>query len=87
MAIVVGVTAGVIAGIRRGSIFDNATLVRHCWSSLSLPIVVLAPLAQLIFGIKLRLVPAHRRRDPSLYALLLPGFVLGALVAGHRRCG
>ena len=79
IAATVAVVAGVISGIRRGGLFDNATLGLTLLV-LALPIVVLAPLAQLIFGIKLGWFPPTAGRDASLYALLLPAIVLGSLV-------
>jgi len=75
----VAIIAGVISGIRRGGIFDNVTLALTV-VVLALPIVVLAPLAQLIFGIKLGWFPPTAGQDASLYALLLPAIVLGSLV-------
>jgi oligopeptide transport system permease protein len=75
----VAIVAGVISGIRRGGLFDNVTLALTL-VVLALPIVVLAPLAQLIFGIKLGWFPPTAGRDASLYALLLPAIVLGSLV-------
>ena len=76
---VVAIVAGVISGIRRGSIFDNVTLVITL-VILSLPIIVLAPLAQLIFGIKLGWFPPTAGAHPTFWALLLPAIVLGSLV-------
>ncbi|AGZ39296.1 ABC transporter permease [Actinoplanes friuliensis] len=79
IAATVAVVAGVVSGIRRGSLFDNVTLVITL-IILSLPIVVLAPLAQLIFGIKLGWFPPTAGAHPSFWALLLPALVLGSLV-------
>lgn len=79
IAATVAVVAGVVSGIRRGGLFDNATLVITL-ILLSLPIVVLAPLAQLVFGIKLGWFPPTAGRDATLFALLLPALVLGSLV-------
>ena len=79
MAATIAIVAGVISGIRRGSIFDNATLFLTL-IVLAMPIVVLAPLAQLIFGIKLGWFPATAGKDASLYELLLPAAVLASLV-------
>jgi oligopeptide transport system permease protein len=79
IAATVAIVAGVISGIRRGGIFDNVTLVLTL-VVLSLPIVVLAPLAQLIFGIKLGWFPPTAGREATFYALLLPAIVLGSLV-------
>ena len=79
IAAVVALTAGVISGIRRGGAFDHVTLVLTL-VVLALPIVVLAPLAQLVFGIQLGWFPATATRDANLYQLLLPAIVLGSLV-------
>ena len=67
-----------LAGIRRGSIFDNSTLVLTLLV-LGIPTIVLAPLAQYLLGVKWQLFPATAGADPSFYALLLPGIVLGSL--------
>jgi oligopeptide transport system permease protein len=79
IAATIAVVAGVVSGIRRGSMFDNVTLVITL-IILSLPIVVLAPIAQLVFGIKLGWFPPTAGAHPSFYALLLPALVLGSLV-------
>ena len=65
VAIIFGVTAGVVAGIRRGSIFDNSTLVLTL-VVLGIPIFVLAPLAQYLFGVKWQLFPPTAGADPTL---------------------
>ena len=78
VAILVGVTAGVVAGIRRGSVFDNATLVLTLLV-LGIPTIVLAPLAQYLLGVKWQIFPPTAGAQPTLYALLLPGIVLGSL--------
>ncbi|GAA1409356.1 ABC transporter permease [Catellatospora coxensis] len=85
--IIFGITAGVIAGIRRGSIFDNSTLVLTLLV-IGIPSVVLAPLSQYLFTIQWKIFPTtasgvggwERWSDPSLwFELLLPGIVLGSL--------
>jgi oligopeptide transport system permease protein len=76
---VVAITAGVISGMRRGGTFDNVTLVLTL-VVLSMPIVVLAPLARLVFGIQLGWFPPTATRDAGFYQLLLPALVLGSLV-------
>ncbi|GAA1617506.1 ABC transporter permease [Catellatospora bangladeshensis] len=78
VTIVFGVTAGVIAGIRRGSIFDNSTLVLTL-VIIGIPTVVLAPLGQLLFGVKFPIFPATANNPPTWYELILPGIVLGLL--------
>ena len=79
IAATIAIVAGVISAIRRGSIFDNATLIGTL-IVLAMPIVVLAPLAQLIFGIKLGWFPPTAGKDANLYELLLPAAVLASLV-------
>ncbi|WP_433374597.1 ABC transporter permease [Actinoplanes sp. CA-142083] len=79
IAATVAIVAGVVSGIRRGSIFDNTTLFLTL-VVLAMPIVVLAPLAQLVFGVKLGWFPATAGKDASLWELLLPAVVLGSLV-------
>jgi oligopeptide transport system permease protein len=79
IAATVAIVAGVLSAIRRGSIFDNTTLFLTL-VVLAMPIVVLAPLAQLVFGIKLGWFPPTAGKDASLWELLLPAAVLGSLV-------
>jgi oligopeptide transport system permease protein len=79
IAATVALVAGVISGIRRGSLFDNVTLVITL-IILALPIVVLAPISQLIFGIKLGWFPPTAGAHPTFWALLLPAVVLGSIV-------
>lgn len=76
--IIFGVTAGIVAGIRRAGIFDNATLVLTL-VVIGIPTIVLAPLAQYLFAVKWPIFPATAGANPNLYQLLLPGLVLGSL--------
>ncbi|GLY00922.1 MULTISPECIES: ABC transporter permease [Actinoplanes] len=78
LAVVISVTAGVYSAIRRGGAFDNITLFLTL-VLLAMPIVVLAPMAQLLFGIQLGWFPPTATRDASLYALFLPALVLATL--------
>jgi len=75
----IAVGAGVISGIRRGGVFDNTALAGTL-VILAMPIVVLAPLAQLVFGIRLGWFPPTASRDATFRQLLLPGLVLASLV-------
>ncbi len=79
IAAVFSVTAGVYAAIRRGGIFDNVTLVLTL-VLLAMPIVVIAPLFQLIFGIQLGWFPPTATRDATFWQLLLPAIVLACIV-------
>ncbi|MEE6263298.1 ABC transporter permease [Plantactinospora sonchi] len=79
IAVLVAVTAGVVSGIRRGGPFDTVTLFITL-VLLALPIVVLAPLAQLLFGVQLKWFPTTAGAEPGLYQLMLPALVLASLV-------
>ncbi|NUT37480.1 MAG: ABC transporter permease [Hamadaea sp.] len=74
--IIVGVTLGIIAALRRGGIFDNSTLVLTL-VVIGIPSIVLAPLAQYLFGIQWKIFPVIY--NGSFASLILPGLVLGAL--------
>ncbi|GIF76256.1 ABC transporter permease [Asanoa siamensis] len=72
-----GIGAGLVAGLRRGTVFDNTTLALTL-VVVGLPIIVLAPIAQLVFGVKLGWFPTTAGARPDLYGLILPALVLGA---------
>ncbi len=73
---VIGIVAGVLAGIRRNSFFDNLVLVSTTLV-VSIPILVLAFIAQFAFGLKLALFPISGIQQ-GWYSYLLPGFVLAS---------
>ena len=73
----VGIVAGVIAALRRGSVFDGSTLLLTL-VVIAIPVIVLAPIARLVFGVELRLFPVTAGADPTPYALVLPALVLGS---------
>ena len=73
---VIGLVAGVLAGIRRNSFFDNLVLVSTTLM-LSIPILVLAFVAQLLFGLKFGWFPIAGTRE-GLYSYVLPGLVLAS---------
>jgi oligopeptide transport system permease protein len=73
---VIGIIAGVLAGIRRNGFLDNVVLVSTT-VIVSIPILVLAFLAQLLFGLKLGWFPIAGTRD-GWYSYVLPGLVLAA---------
>jgi oligopeptide transport system permease protein len=74
--IVIGIIAGVLAGIRRNSFFDNLVLVSTTLV-VSIPILVLAFVAQYLFGLKFQLFPIAGTRE-GLYSYILPGLVLAS---------
>jgi len=74
---IVGIAAGILAGMRKGKFADNlvifVTLI-----FISVPVFVFGGLAQLIFGIKLKLFPVTVGSG-AWNELLLPGLVLGCM--------
>jgi oligopeptide transport system permease protein len=76
--IVVGITSGVIAGLRRGGFFDTTSLALTL-VFIAIPIIVIAPLAQFLFGVQWGIVPVTAGPNPTLIAIILPALVLGSL--------
>ncbi|MCZ2857945.1 ABC transporter permease [Blastococcus sp. VKM Ac-2987] len=74
--IVIGIVAGVMAGIRKNGFFDNVVLVSTTLI-VSIPILVLAFVAQFTLGLQLGLFPIAGVND-GWYSYLLPGLVLAA---------
>jgi ABC-type dipeptide/oligopeptide/nickel transport system permease component len=74
--IVIGLTAGLLAGIRRNGYFDNLVLVSTT-VIVSVPILVLAFISQYVFGLKLGLFPVAGVRE-GWYSYVLPGLVLAS---------
>jgi oligopeptide transport system permease protein len=74
--VVIGLVAGVLAGIRRNSFFDNLVLVSSTLV-VSIPILVLAFVSQFLFGLQLGWFPIAGTND-GLYSYLLPGLVLAS---------
>jgi oligopeptide transport system permease protein len=74
--IVIGVVAGVLAGIRKNGFFDNLVLVSTT-IIVSIPILVLAFVSQYVFGLKLGWFPIAGTSE-GWYSFLLPGLVLAA---------
>jgi oligopeptide transport system permease protein len=74
--IVIGITAGVLAGIRRNGYFDNVVLVSTTLL-VSIPILVLAFVAQYTFGLRLGWFPISGTSQ-GMYSYILPGLVLAS---------
>ncbi|HJR45278.1 MAG TPA: ABC transporter permease [Actinomycetota bacterium] len=72
-----GIIAGLLAGLRRGSFVDNLVLVSTI-TVVSVPIFVLGFLAQLILGAELGWFPVAGIQDGTM-SYLLPAMVLGSL--------
>jgi oligopeptide transport system permease protein len=74
--IVIGVVAGVLAGIRKNGFIDNVVLVSSTLI-VSIPILVLAFISQYAFGLKLGWFPIAGTSQ-GWYSYLLPGLVLAS---------
>jgi oligopeptide transport system permease protein len=75
--ILFGVTAGILASLRRNSFFDNLVLVSTT-VLVAIPVFVLGFLAQFVFGFKLGWFPIAGVAD-GWFSYLLPGLVLASL--------
>jgi oligopeptide transport system permease protein len=73
-----GIGFGVVAGLRKGGLFD-ATILVTSLAIIAVPIFVLGFLAQFVFGVKLGIAPVTVGDQATFGRLLLPGFVLGAV--------
>src|SRR6201999_4465765 len=76
---VIGLTAGILSGLRRNGFFDNFVLVSTLFL-LALPVFVTGFALQWIFGFQLGWVkPTVTSAHPGFVELLLPGLVLSSL--------
>lgn len=75
--VVIGLTAGVVAGVRKGRFLDSLVLVSTL-VVIAIPIFVLGFMAQIIFGLKLGWFPISGYRQ-GIQSLLLPALVLASL--------
>ena len=73
---VIGLIAGVLAGLNRGRYIDSLVLVSTTLV-VSVPILVLGFLAQYVFGLRLGLFPIAGINE-GWYSYLLPGLVLAS---------
>jgi oligopeptide transport system permease protein len=73
---VIGISAGVLAGIRRGKFIDNLVTVSTLFL-ISIPIFVIGSFAQLIFGVRLGWFPVTATQGTT-YQLIMPAFVLAS---------
>ena len=75
--VIVGIAAGLLAGIRQKGFLDSLVLVSTL-TVISIPIFVLGKIAQITFGLKWQIFPVIGIQE-GWKSYLLPGFVLGAL--------
>ncbi|MBM7076976.1 MULTISPECIES: ABC transporter permease [Micromonospora] len=74
---VIGLTAGVLTGLRRNGFLDNLVLVSTLFL-IALPVFVVGFVLQWFFGVKLGIVKPTVSNEMRITELLLPGFVLGS---------
>ena len=74
---IIGIIAGVLAGIRKGKFIDNLVLVSTLFV-ISVPVFVIGATLQYYLGVKLGLFPVTVSSSATFYELLLPAFVLGS---------
>lgn len=75
---VFGITAGLIAGLRKGGIFDGTVLVLSLLV-IAVPTFVIGFVLQFFVGVEWGLLPTTAGRDPTFRSLLMPAVVLGAV--------
>ena len=75
---VIGLTAGVLTGLRRNGFLDNLVLVSTLFL-IALPTFVTGFVLQYLFGVQLGLVKPTVSNPPTFTELILPGFVLGSV--------
>jgi oligopeptide transport system permease protein len=75
---VFGVAAGLVAGLRRGGIFDATALVTSLFV-IAVPTFVIGFVLQFVVGVQLGWLPTTAGSDPDFKSLLMPALVLGAV--------
>jgi len=80
--VIIGISAGILAGVRKGRFIDNLVLVSTL-VVISIPIFVIGALAQYFLGVRLGLFPVTVSADATFYELMLPAMVLGSLSVAY----
>jgi oligopeptide transport system permease protein len=78
----VGIGVGLVAGLRKGKLFDNSSLVMSLLL-ISTPVFVIAFVFQFIFAIKLGWAKPTVSGDAGFLELLLPAIVLSTLAVAY----
>jgi len=73
-----GVIVGLVAGLRKGGIFD-ATFLLVSLAVIAVPVFVIGFVMQFVVGVKLGWLPTTVGGDVSLRTLLMPAIVLGSV--------
>ena len=75
---IIGLTAGVLSGLRRNGFLDNLVLVSTLFL-IALPIFVIGFLLQWLLGVQWHIVEPTVSNEMRLSELIMPGFVLGSI--------
>jgi len=75
---VFGIAFGLVAGLRKGKLFDSTLLVISL-IIIAVPIFVLGFVVQFLFGVKWGIAPVTVTGKAPWSQLVMPGFVLGSL--------
>ena len=75
---IIGVTAGVLTGLRRNGYLDNLVLVSTLFL-IALPTFVTGFFLQYLFGVEWQIIKPMVSNPPSFSELIVPGFVLGSV--------
>ena len=75
---IIGLTAGVLTGLRRNGFLDNLVLVSTLFL-IALPTFVTGFVLQYLFGVQWAIVRPTVSNPPTFTQLILPGFVLGSV--------
>ena len=78
----VGIGVGLVAGLRKGKLFDNSSLVMSL-ILISTPVFVIAFVFQFLFAIKLGWAKPTVSGDAGFLELLLPAIVLSTLAVAY----
>ncbi|MBM0227320.1 MULTISPECIES: ABC transporter permease [Micromonospora] len=73
----IGLTAGVLTGLRRNGFLDNLVLVSTLFL-IALPVFVVGFVLQWLFGVQWQLVKPTVSSEMRFSELIIPGFVLGS---------
>ncbi|MEG3615664.1 MULTISPECIES: ABC transporter permease [Isoptericola] len=75
---VFGIGFGLVAGMRKGGIFDATALVVSLFF-IAVPTFVVGFVMQIVVGVRLGWLPVTAGRDPDFVSLLMPAMVLAAV--------
>ncbi len=87
IALLIGIPAGIVAAVKRGTVWDTAVNALSLWG-ISTPNFWLGILMILLFSVQLGWLPASGYVSPfedlraNLAAMIMPAFVLGNAIAG-----